>query len=195
MIIKLIYALLFIGVLTCAAPEQDTDTRTEACSTTTTNAGVYLQCPGGDMVYIPNGTIGPEGPSGPVGPKGDSGPEGPVGPIGPEGPKGDNGPEGLPGAAGKDGAAGPQGLPGAKGDTGEKGDTGAAGQNAVVQVFDPCGDAPGFDEVILKLADGTLISYFESGSNKFLTVLKPGTYRTTDGSGCTFTIKNDGTIQ
>jgi hypothetical protein len=62
-------------------------------------------------------------------------------------------------------------------------------------VYDPCGDSPDFDEILLKLADGTVLAYFESGSNRFLTTLRPGTYRTTDGSNCVFTLNNDGTIQ
>jgi hypothetical protein len=204
-----IYMVLLLGVLTCSYPDDDLDkdVRTEPCVTTSTNVGVYLRCPGQEQVFIPNGTPGQEGIQGPSGPQGQigtpgkdgleskpgkdgkdgqDGATGAVGPIGPEGQKGDTGTQGVQGIKGDTGAAGPQGLPG---------EAGKAGQNAVVEVYDPCGDSPGFDEVILKLADGTLMSYFESGSNRFLTILRPGTYRTTDGSNCIFTIRSDGSIQ
>lgn len=61
----------------------------------------------------------------------------------------------------------------------------------VVQLIDPCGDSIGqFDEILLKLSDGTIIAYFEHGSKRFLTVVSDGNYRTTDASNCAFSVSN-----
>lgn len=59
----------------------------------------------------------------------------------------------------------------------------------VFSVQDPCGNGPGFDEVILSTNIG-LIAFFESGTNRFLTVLSNGTYQTTDAQHCLFTVSN-----
>lgn len=58
----------------------------------------------------------------------------------------------------------------------------------VVEFIDPCGDGPGYDEVILKTSSGKYVAYFESGSNRFLSVLSQGSYQTTDAQACQFTI-------
>jgi prefoldin subunit 5 len=58
----------------------------------------------------------------------------------------------------------------------------------IVQFIDPCLDGPGFDEVLLKTSSGKLVAYFETGSKRFLSLLTPGSYRTTDQQGCNFTV-------
>jgi len=64
----------------------------------------------------------------------------------------------------------------------------------VVDFIDPCGDMPGqFDEILLQTADGSLVAYFkDSGSREFLTLLAPGSYRTTDKQKCDFDVLADG---
>jgi archaellum component FlaC len=62
------------------------------------------------------------------------------------------------------------------------------GHDSVVEFIDPCGDGPGFDEVILKTASGKLVAYFENGGNRFLSELDPGKYMTTDQQGCIFSV-------
>lgn len=93
------------------------------------------------------------------------------------------GPPGRPGVNGSDGATGPQGP---------QGETGPAGAAAVIEVIDPCGDAPGvYDEVILRLANGQLLSSFSdnsNGKNTRFSILTPGSYMTTDGSSCRFNV-------
>ena len=66
----------------------------------------------------------------------------------------------------------------------------------VVEIIDPCGDFPGrLDEVILKLSDGSLIAYFEYDNNKkFLTVLGPDNYVTTDHQRCSFSVTAEGEV-
>lgn len=64
-------------------------------------------------------------------------------------------------------------------------------QESVSEVLEPCGDSPGFDEVLLRMNSGRLVAYFESGGNRFLSTLPPGNYRTTDGTNCNFSIDNN----
>ena len=61
-------------------------------------------------------------------------------------------------------------------------------QESVVEFIDPCGDGTGFDEVLMKTKSGKLIAYFESGSNRFLSILVDGNYRTTDQQACNFSV-------
>lgn len=76
----------------------------------------------------------------------------------------------------------------AKGPKGDSGIAGPSGKDSIIEIIDPCGDSPGYDEVLLRLADGSLVVYFEQGSNRFLTELTPGTYQTTDSQRCVFTV-------
>lgn len=75
----------------------------------------------------------------------------------------------------------------------------AVGLFSSVTVLDPCGDAPNIvDEVILRLADGTVLASFStnaSGLNTRFAFLSPGTYQTTDGSNCVFTLNSQGQLQ
>lgn len=62
-------------------------------------------------------------------------------------------------------------------------------QDSVVEYIIPCGNRPNaFDETLLRTKSGKLLAYFESGGNRFLSILKPGNYRTTDGGNCYFTV-------
>lgn len=61
-------------------------------------------------------------------------------------------------------------------------------QENIVEFIDPCGDGPGFDEVILKTSSGKFVAYFENGGDRFLTVITNGSYRTTDAQRCNFTV-------
>ena len=94
-----------------------------------------------------------------------------------------------------EGPAGPQGeqgVPGVDGLDGTDGQDGQDGKDAILEVIDPCGDSEGqFDELLFRLADGTLMVYFEDGSRRFLTVIGPGNYRTTDRQQCLFAVKEN----
>jgi len=65
----------------------------------------------------------------------------------------------------------------------------------ITQLIDPCGDQPGiYDEVIMRLSDGRYVAYFENGGARRLSVLVPGSYSTTDGGACVFTVQPNGTL-
>lgn len=81
------------------------------------------------------------------------------------------------------GPMGPQGLPGTPA---------VIPPMSIVAIIDPCGDKPGIiDEVLLKMQNGTIIASFSddwTGHNTRFAVLTSGTYQTTDGSNCVFTV-------
>lgn len=68
----------------------------------------------------------------------------------------------------------------------------------IVDVIDPCGDSPNVhDEVLLKLANGSILASFSdnsSGQNTRFSVIYQGSYVTTDGSGCHFQVQANGIV-
>ena len=90
---------------------------------------------------------------------------------------------------------GVNGVDGINGTNGTNGANGADGKG--VEVIDPCGAESqiGFDEILLRLPDRTIIAYFKFDSYEHLTRLVPGhSYVTTDDTKCEFKIDEDGTI-
>jgi len=81
---------------------------------------------------------------------------------------------------------------GGDGEDGEDGDDAPPSPFTPVGLIDPCGDKPSvWDEVLLKLYDGSLLASFSdnaNGANTRLSVLPAGTYMTTDGDACVFTV-------
>lgn len=76
------------------------------------------------------------------------------------------------------------------------GDDAVSSPYTVTEIVDPCGDDPGsVDEVLLKIYNGDYVSYFEDAGRRFLTVLSPGSYRTTDSQSCRFSIDGDGNFE
>ena len=68
------------------------------------------------------------------------------------------------------------------------GEDGADAPFAISEVYDPCGDGPGPDEVVLIFATGEWIAWYQGLG---LSILTPGqTYVTTDQSSCQFTVPN-----
>lgn len=88
---------------------------------------------------------------------------------------------------GKDGAQGPQGA---------QGQSGAAGTSlfSKVATVTPCGPSSSpYKEVLLFLADCSLLSSFSVDSNALntrFTLVPDGTYSDTDSSGCVFTVSS-----
>lgn len=80
------------------------------------------------------------------------------------------------------------------------GTNGADGINApptaysIVELLNPCGASGGFDEVLLRTHNNQLIAHFSSGNLQFLTLLTPGSYRTTDAQNCNFTVHANMTV-
>ena len=99
------------------------------------------------------------------------------------------------GAQGATGAQGPQGVAGAQGPQGVAGAQGEPGKDAQVEVIELCpaiaGD--GFHEYLLKINGALFGVYYDTGRT-FMTKLKAGNYRTTDGRACYFSVGADGTV-
>ena len=100
-----------------------------------------------------------------------------------------NGQPGEQGPAGDAGAVGPQGPAGDAGAIGPQGPVGTAGPLGVVAVISPCNTPATDNESFLGLGDGSLIAVWSDGpSDTHLVDLANGTFVTTDGTGCVFTL-------
>lgn len=88
------------------------------------------------------------------------------------------------------------GVAGADGQDGSDGQDAAPTAFTPVALLDPCGDFAGtVDEVLLKLSNGTVLASFSdnaNGKNTRFGILGAGSYQTTDGSGCFFSIDANG---
>lgn len=169
--------------------------------------------PGKDGDSAPAGAPGSQGEMGAPGPQGPKGEQGIPGSAGPKGEKGDTGPQGPSGTPGasctvtrvlstdtgnggaliscEDGTS----VVVYDGVDGQNGASTPATPYTITEIIDPCGDTPGqFDEVLLRLADGTLLAHYASGNQQFLTSIGPGNYITTDGDACRFTINSSGIV-
>ncbi len=71
------------------------------------------------------------------------------------------------------------------------------GYTNIVSIKDPCGAQSAYNEVFLKLSTGQYLASFSdsaSGLNTRFTILTDGSFVTTDGSHCYFTVSNGGTV-
>ncbi len=150
---------------------------------------------------------------------GTNGTNGKDGTDGPKGQDGRDGQDGADGLAGKDGQDGTNGsscsaarvsngvlisctdgtsaivLDGQNGTNGTNGQNAQVPPHAIVEVIDVCGNQAGaLDEVLLRTQDGRLLAHYASGALQFLTVLEPGTYKTTDSTRCQFTVNANNQI-
>lgn len=116
------------------------------------------------------------------------------------------------GTPGKDGIAGPPGTScsvnqlanGAEiicgdqtsaiilnGEVGPKGEDMVPGPYAVLELVNPCGKQGSHDEVLLRFGTGQLLAHYSHGDKQFFTIVGPGSYQTTDGTNCNFSITQD----
>lgn len=74
---------------------------------------------------------------------------------------------------------------------GEDGNDAPPTPYSITEIINPCGDAPGFDEILFRTHNNQIIAHFSSGGLQFLTVLSPGNYRTTDSQSCLFSVNSN----
>ncbi len=74
------------------------------------------------------------------------------------------------------------------GSIGPKGEDMTPGPYEVFATINPCGKQGSHDEVLLRIGSGELLAHYSEGKKEFLTVVGPGTYQTTDGTKCNFTV-------
>lgn len=121
----------------------------------------------------PQGLPGTSGTNGQTGPKGDSGDAGPQGPIGDTGNTGPSGATGATGAAGSNGADGTSITP--------------------IALCPTVTGGIGLTESLLKIGTEYYAVYYD-GSHAALVPLHVGSYVTTDGRSCHFSIGSDGLV-
>lgn len=116
------------------------------------------------------------------------------------GSDGTNGRDGTNGVDGTNGSPGQNGSDGVDGADGRDGEDGISPTSPFlpVDIVDPCGDTAGiYDEVLLRLGNGTLLASFSDnagGQNTRFSILVAGSYRTTDGSNCYFSVDSSNQI-
>jgi hypothetical protein len=65
------------------------------------------------------------------------------------------------------------------------------GTPTILEIIDPCGDDDGYlDEIIIKLTDGQLL-WYNHDKYKFIGLLEPGIYETSDHQKCVFAVTNN----
>lgn len=65
----------------------------------------------------------------------------------------------------------------------------------ITAFHDFCGTKAGvYNEIGMVTSSGKIVAYFENGSSRFLSVLKDGSYITSDGTACYFTVSGNGTV-
>jgi len=84
------------------------------------------------------------------------------------------------------------------GEPGEDGQDAPQTPYSIVSVINPCGINGEQDEVLLKFANGTIVSSFSNNAQGAMTrfsILRPGSnYMTTDNTGCYFSVDSAGNI-
>lgn len=163
----------------------------------------------------PQGIPGAPGVDGSTGPQGDPGTPGAQGPVGPTGPQGDPGQTGEQGPQGETGPTGPQGPVGPPGPQGQAGTPGTSctvapatggaviscsdgtsqyvSSGTVVENIELCPTISGgtFHEYLEKIS-GFYYGVYASGQQIGRTRLWAGSWVTTDGRNCHFTITPSG---
>lgn len=79
---------------------------------------------------------------------------------------------------------------------GINGTNGTNGQDGIIAIIDPCGKQSNTDEIFLKLSTGQIIAvYADQGASKIhLVELVEGSWVTTDGTKCYFSVNSEGDI-
>ena len=134
------------------------------------------------------GAMGPVGPQGVQGIAGIQGSQGIAGPQGAQGLQGIQGIQGATGATGMVGATGPKGEPGIQGIPG-------AGSGSGMTPIQLCPvDNSAFPEYGFVIGSNLYAVYYgviNSTLNAFMARLNPGSYTSTNSTGCTFTYSVD----
>jgi hypothetical protein len=86
------------------------------------------------------------------------------------------------------------GRDGANGTDGRDGKDLSPGAYTIVDIVNPCGEQGDYDEVLLQLANGQILTHYSHGNKQFLSLIGPGSYQTSDGYACNFTINSNGLV-
>lgn len=89
------------------------------------------------------------------------------------------------------------GIDGANGTNGTNGADAPVVSFTPVTIIHPCSDYKSYSEIFLRLPDNTIVASFSdntAGSNTRFSILSPGSYMTTDGNHCYFSVDSDGNL-
>lgn len=137
----------------------------KSCTVSSILNGAIINCEDGTSSIVYNGTNGVDGADG------------------------SDGSDGTDGADGQDGQDGQNGQDGADGADGEDGQDLTPGMYAITEVVVLCPSIAGsYKEVLLRLGSGQLMAHYSHGNMQFLTLIGAGSYQSTDGRGCNFTV-------
>lgn len=187
---------IIIHVLTCVLTSCGYQSPIDQC------VGRGTKCGHQEKEYV----HGEKGDTGDRGSQGNQGVPGTVGPAGIQGSRGEEGPTGTAGPQGNSGAPGSScSVTSIQGGAVVSCTDGTSvvlldGADApptpytVTAVLDPCGRQGSYDEVLLRMSSGQILAHYASGANQFLTLVSPGSYVTTDGTHCYFTVDSNGDI-
>ena len=101
----------------------------------------------------------------------------------------------LVNCAGKDGKNGADGAPGVNGSPGRDGTSPEPSAYDIAEIIDPCGKQAAHDEVILRLTNGSLLAHYSDGQKQFFAVIGAGTYQSTDGTRCVFSVDANNVVR
>lgn len=94
------------------------------------------------------------------------------------------------GTNGQNGQDGADGQNGGDGSNGQDGSNGSDGQDALIEVINPCGVQGSHEELLFRFSDDLVyaIYYDAANSRAFFSRLPAGSYVTTDGFSCLFSV-------
>lgn len=65
---------------------------------------------------------------------------------------------------------------------------------SVAERIDPCGNESTNDEVLLRFTNGEIIAHQSDEGRRHFSLIKPGRYKTEDGTRCVFDVLGDGSV-
>ena len=78
---------------------------------------------------------------------------------------------------------------------GQQGASATVSGYSPAEVIQPCGNSSSYEEVLLRLSNGQVLAAFSenvSGLNTRLSLIPDGTFMTSDGTNCVFSLSTDG---
>ena len=189
-----VFSLLALTLSACAGPVGFVVVHNNPCSVEATASGAVIKCPDGTQVPIQNGSKGIDGTNGLNGSNGHSA----VLTTTPATSCANGGTTILMATDSNDNGSFDVSDAGISSATVCNGENAPPTPFSPVALLEPCGDAPGiYDEVLLRLSNGTVLASFSdnaAGANTRFSLLGAGTYTTTDGDSCTFTLDSSGNL-
>lgn len=79
-------------------------------------------------------------------------------------------------------------LNGKNGSDGKDGKDAPPSPYQISEIINPCDETRQYHEVLLRTTGGKLLAHYSDGTKQFMTEIGPGSYVTTDGYACRFSV-------